>query len=89
MVESDTLFQTKTAKKPYPLARHIPIKPTKGTTRPGRKTRCRLRVSLLTPARLTSLSELLLITLYAANFAVIQDFNYILRIVIPLEYCTS
>ena len=25
MVEIDTLFQTKTAKKPYPLAPHIPI----------------------------------------------------------------
>ena len=25
MVEIDTLFQTKTAKKPYPLAGHIPI----------------------------------------------------------------
>ena len=25
MVEIDTLFQTKTAKKTYPLARHMPI----------------------------------------------------------------
>ena len=25
MVEIDTLFQTKTAKKPYPLVPHIPI----------------------------------------------------------------
>ena len=25
MVEIDTLFQTKTAKKTYPLSRHIPI----------------------------------------------------------------
>ena len=27
MVKIDTLFQTKTAKKTYPLARHIPIQP--------------------------------------------------------------
>ena len=31
MVKIDTLFQTKTAKKPYPLAQHIPIEPIKGT----------------------------------------------------------
>ena len=37
MVEIVTLFQTKTAKKPYPLARHIPVQwnpantDTKGT----------------------------------------------------------
>ena len=32
VVEIDTLFQTKTAKKPYPLAMYIPIWPIQGST---------------------------------------------------------
>ena len=51
-----TLFQTKMAKKTYPLAWHIPIalnyKGLPPPFPPGRKTCCRLWVSLLTQARL-------------------------------------
>ena len=32
VVEIDTLFQTKTAEKPYPLAMYIPIWPIQGST---------------------------------------------------------
>ena len=60
MVETDTLFQTKTAKKNIPFGaartfiayiRDYPSPP------PGRKTRCRLLVSLLTQGRLKMCSE--------------------------------
>ena len=57
MVEIDTLPQTKTAKKAYPLAQHIPMYIAYIREYPpphprGRKKRCRLWVSLLTQARL-------------------------------------
>ena len=61
MVEIDTLFQTKTAEKPYPFKRGtylyslykgLPTPPPPHPPRPGRKTRCRLWVSLPTQARL-------------------------------------
>ena len=52
MVEIDTLFQAKTAKKTYPLERHIPIyslykgpPPPPPLVYPGRKTRCRLSLA--------------------------------------------
>ena len=51
-VHNHTLFQTKTAKKPYPWA---PLTPYIAYLREyprGRKTRCRLWVLLLTQARL-------------------------------------
>ena len=54
MVEIDTLFQTKTAEKPYPFgfsAAHTYVAYIRDSP-PGRKTRCRLWVSLPTQARL-------------------------------------
>ena len=48
-----TLLQTKTAEKTYHLAPHLPIRITYiRDSPPGRKTGCRLLVSLLTQARL-------------------------------------
>ena len=35
MVKMYTLFQTKTAQKPYPLGPHIPIRLIQGSTPPG------------------------------------------------------
>ena len=60
MVEIDTLFQTKTAAKKHTLGHPTyPHSLYKGppSPLPGRKTRCRLRVWLLTQARLINPHE--------------------------------
>lgn len=45
MAKIDTLFPTKTAKKPYSLELHIPIEPIYGSSSPGPITR------IMSPAR--------------------------------------
>ena len=56
MVEIDTLFQTKTAKKNIPFGAAHAYTAYIRDDPPGRKMRCRLWVSLLTQARLINLS---------------------------------